>query len=157
MLLHGRQIVKSDWLTTLSFERAFEIVSAISILSIHAKLTQSGVDDPADSALVQKAQAKLLAFLESFQTLLQEAETGQSGIMVGGDPRLNELALHYLAERRRLPPRSRLYTLPLTQLSELIQSEQGENLSDLIEYLESFRSMMELYAQTDIAGMFGDE
>jgi len=149
--------VKNDWLTASSFERTFEIMSAINTLSIHAKLRLAGIDDLADPSEVQKAQVKLAAFLEELQNLIQNAEKNQTGLMVGTDPRLGELTLQYMAERRRLPPRSLLYTLSLTQISKLVASEQSEDLPKLIECLQSLRSLFERYAHADVAGMFGDE
>lgn len=149
--------MKNDWLTTSSFERAFDVVSAINILSIHAKLTKAGMKNPTTNSKIKNAQTKLLAFLDALQTLISNTEKDQSGIIVGADPRLGELALFYMSEQRRLPPRSHLYTLSINELEKIILSDNKEEMNTLISCLESLRSMMEQYAQTDIAGMFGDE
>lgn len=149
--------MKNDWLTTSSFERAFEVVSAINILSIHAKLTRDSTKNPIDIVEVKKARTRLLTFLEALQALMDNAEKDQGGIVVGADPRLSELALHYISEQRRLPPRSLLYTLSITQLENIIRSDKAEDMPTLVGCLESLRSLVEQYAQADIAGMFGDE
>ena len=149
--------MKNDWLTTSSFERAFEIVAAINILSIQAKLTKAHAENPIDSEETNKAQSKILAFLDALEILIGSAKEDQSGIVLGADPRLGELALHYMAEQHRLPPRSILYTFSIHQLKELIQSQREENLDTLVECLTSLRSMIEQYSQADVAGLFGEE
>ncbi len=149
--------MKNDWLTTSSFERAFEIVAAINVLSIDAKLTKAHAKNPIDSEEAGNAQSKLLSFLDALETLIEDAKGDQTGIVLGADPRFGELALHYMEEQHRLPPRSVLYTFSIHQLKELIQLHQQENLDTLIECLTSLRSMIEQYSQADIAGLFGDE
>ncbi len=149
--------MKSEWLTTSSFERAFEIVSAVNTLSIHAKLKLAEIDDPVDSIEVENARKTLLDLLTKLESLLTNAERDQSKIIVGVDPRLAELALQYLAEKRRLPPRSSLFALSLAELSKLIQSTRREDMAKQIECLESLRLMLQQFAQSDVAGIFGDE
>lgn len=149
--------MKNDWLTTSSFERAFEIVSAINILSIYAKLKIAGTVDPAGMEEIKNAQSTLSKFLEALEELIENAKRDQSGIVLGADPRLTELALHYMSEQHRLPPRSILYTFSVTQLKNLIQSLKIEDMQTLVECLAPLRSMVEQYTQADIAGMFGDE
>ena len=149
--------MKNDWLTASSFERAHEIVNAINTLSIHAKLALARVADPGDPIEVETARTKLRNFLDKLDLLMQSAENDQTKIIVGTDPRFGELALQYMTEKRRLPPRSRLYTLSITELGELVQSEQIDDMEELVECLESLRLMLEQYAQTDVAGIFGDE
>lgn len=149
--------MKNDWLTTSSFERAFEIVSAINILSIHAKLKIANAADPANSEEIKKAQYTLSKFLEALASLVENTQKNQSGIILGTDPRFSELALHYMSEQHRLPPRSILFTFSMKQLDELVKSQKAEDMPTLIECLTSLRVMIEQYTQTDIAGMFGDE
>lgn len=149
--------MNSDWLTASSFERSSEVMSAINVLSIHAKLTLAGVDDPTDLAEISKAKARLVRFLEELRRLVDGAGQTQANLMVGTDPRLGELALEYIGERKRLPPRALLYTLSLAQLSALVESDSAEDVPKLVECLESLRSLFEQHAHTDIAGIFGDE
>lgn len=149
--------MKNDWLTTSSFERSFEIVSAINILSIHAKLRMAKASDPVNLETIKKAQSILSKFLEALASLIESAQKDQSGVILGADPRFGELALHYMSEQHRLPPRSILFTFSIEQLNELIKSKKTEDLPTLIECLTSLRSLIEQYTQTDITGMFGDE
>lgn len=148
--------MKSEWLTASSFERAFEIVSAINTLSIHAKLKLAGIDDPVDPLEVERARPRLLEFLAALRALVENTEKDQSKIIVGADPTMGELALEYLNEKGRLPPRSMLYTLSLTQLEELVRSERNEDSKDLVECLESLRDLVENYAQADVSRIFDE-
>lgn len=149
--------MKSDWLTAASFERTHAIVSAINTLSIHAKLTLAGVADPTDAAEIQQARARLLTFLDEFDALLKDTEGNQGGIIVGTDPRLSELALQYLHEKRHLPRRAPLYDLSLRQLGDLIRSEQKDNLPHLVACLQALRSLFEQHGHADAVDVLGDE
>lgn len=149
--------MKNDWLTTSSFERAFEIVSSINILSIHAKLEIAKAADPTNIEEIKNAQITLSKFLDALASLIENSQKDQSGIILGTDPRFSELALHYMSEQQRLPPRSVLFTFSIKELDNLIKSQRTEDMPTLIECLTSLRSMIEQYTQTDIAGMFGDE
>ena len=96
-------------------------------------------------------------FSWALASLIENTQKNQSGIILGTDPRFSELALHYMSEQHRLPPRSILFTFSMKQLDELVKSRKAEDMPTLIECLTSLRVMIEQYTQTDIAGMFGDE
>ncbi len=149
--------MKSDWLTATSFERTFQIVSAINTLLIHAKLALAGMPDPASEGDLAEARDRLVAFLNQFQTVLEAAEQRADGMIVGADPRLTEFALHFVAERQRLPQRASLYTRPLPQVAELVQSEQAEDLPELVACLQALRALFEQHSHADIVGLFRDK
>lgn len=149
--------MKNDWLTASSFERTFDLVSAVNILSIHNKLTLAHIDDPMNSVEVQKARTKLLRFLSILQTLIENAEKDQTGIIVGTDSRLGKLALQYRTEQKRIPQAAFLYTLSFTELSALISSDKPEDIPKLVDCLDSLRSLFDQHSHADITGVFGDE
>lgn len=149
--------MKNDWLTASSFERAFGLVSAINILSINAKLKLSDVTSPLSALEIEKSRMILDRFLSNLQGIMQNAEKDQYGIVIGTDPRLGDFALLYMSEQRRLPPRSKLFTLSIAQFKELISSDRDDNLQELIDCLEALRTLIEQHAQPDVAGIFGDE
>lgn len=148
--------MKNDWLTASSFERTHEIVSAINALSIHAKLVLAGIDDSANQEDVEKSRRKLLAFLNRFETLLREAELGRDKAVIGADPRLGDLALRYMSEKRRQPRRSTLYEISLAEMSDLVRSERREDLPSLISCLRGLRSLVEQHSHADVIGILGD-
>lgn len=149
--------MKNDWLTASNFERTFDIVSSINILSIHYKLILTKNGDPTDPAKVNKARNKLLKFLDTLQKLIENAEKDQGGIMAGTDSRLGELALQYRTEQKRTPRSAVLYTLSFSELDKLIIENGPENIPKLIECLDTLRSLFDKYSHADITGVMGDE
>lgn len=149
--------MKNDWLTASSFERTFDIVSAVNILSIHYKLTLADVEDPTNLVDVQKAKVKLLRFLNTLQSLIENAEKDPTGIIAGTDSQLGELALQYKTEQKRIPQIAFLYTLSFPELNALISSEKPENLPKILDCLDALRSLFDQHSHADITGVFGDE
>lgn len=147
--------MKNDWMTTSSFERMHEVISAINVLSIHAKLVKAKVIDPTDQADIQRARDRLLTFLGRFQVLIQNAEQGGATV-VGADPRLGELALRFLSHKRRLSHRTPLYEMSFDRLRELIKVDNSESLPDLISCLRDLRSLVEQHAYADVVDLLGD-
>ena len=147
--------MKNDWLTASSFERTHEIVSAINTLSIHAKLVLAGIDDSANQEEVDKSRGRLLAFLNRFESLLRETELGRDSAVIGTDPRLGDLALRYLSEKRRQPRRSPLYEISLAQLIDLVRTERWEDLPSVISCLRGLRSLVEAHSHADVIGILG--
>lgn len=149
--------MKNDWLTASSFERAFGLVSAINTLSISAKLNIAGKSSPLSDEEISQSRKVLIEFFGNLQEVILNAKKDQYGIVIGADPRLGEFVLQYMTEQKRLPPRSKLFTLSIQQLQEIIYSDKPDTLNELIECLEALRSLIEQHAQADVAGIFGDE
>lgn len=148
--------VKNDWLTASSFEQVHELISAINVLSIHAKLTMAGVEDPTDEDEVKRARGSLLTFLDSFQALLQDAEQNRGGTIVSADPRMGELAVRYLSQKQRLLQETPLYDVPFDRLRELIEADDLEDLRSLVSFLRDLRSLIEQHAYTDVVELLGE-
>src|SRR5713226_6354878 len=98
------------------------------MLTIHAKLVLSGVDDPARGMDVQRSRDRLLAFLGQIGTVIENAEQAR-GAVIGTDPQLGELALRFLASGSEVLRRSRSPDLPLAKLAALVKSERPEDLN----------------------------
>lgn len=149
--------MKNDWLTASNFERTFDVVSAINILSIHYKLILAQNEDPTDPAEVDKARSKLLKFLGTLKKLIENAEKDQGGIMAGADSRLGELALQYRTEQKRFPRSAVLYSLSFSELDKLIGKDSPDEMPKLVECLDTLRSLFDKYSHADITGVLGDE
>jgi hypothetical protein len=146
--------MKSDWLASASFVRTIELISAINTLLINAKLKLGGVPDPTGDDDIRQARERLLGFLAEFEALVRAAEDSRNGTIVGADPRLGQLALHFLTERKRGGPS--LYSRPLSQTANLVRSERGEDIPELMRSLEALRSLFEQHGYADIVSLFGD-
>ncbi len=149
--------MKSDWLAAANFERTHEVLTAISVLSIHAKLALAGVDDPAGDAEIQQARDHLLAFLDRIAAVVKDAESERGGAVVGTDPQMSELARRFLPSGAHGSSRSGTIELPLAALVNLVRSERPEDLQTLIRYLEALRKLIEEETHADMAGILGDE
>ena len=148
--------MKNDWLAASSFERTHELISAINTLSVYAKFIAAGIKGNERVDEIQKTRAALVAFLERLDTLLRDAPRNQSNAVVGADPRLSELTSRFLAEKKRLPRRSILYSQPIDRLKELLQSERPEDMADLVSCLRDLRSLVEQHSYADTVGILGD-
>lgn len=154
LMLEGGIHMEGDWLAASSFERTHEILSAINILSIHAKLHLAGTVDPIDEAVVEQARGRLLEFLTGFGELLQNAD--QAGAVVGADPRLAELAQRYRVATQRIPRSSLVFELTVGELSDLVRSERAEDLPKLVECLRGLRGLLEQHSVADAVGILGE-
>ena len=133
-----------------------QIISAVNTLSIDAKLTLIGVENSINEVELRKARADLTDFLTQFDTLLQKIERNQDSVVVGDDPRLGELTVQYLIEKRRSPKPSSLYNVPLSELRELVDLEPPDRLPQLIGYLRELRGLLEQHTQADVQDVLGD-
>lgn len=148
--------MSNNWLAAESFERAHSIISALNTLSIHAKMVLANIDDTARSSDTVKARAVLRAFLESFGAIVKEAERTREGMVTGADPRLSQLARTFVAKRRQWPQHSPLYDVTLSEVDALLESDDPDNLRQLIAYLQELRVLLEQNVHADIVGLLGE-
>lgn len=134
---------RNDWLAASSFEQAHEVASAINTLSIHAKLMLDGVEDPTPVEDVQKARRRLSNFLKRLQAVLCETES--TGVLIGTDPQLGDVAGRFLSRQVREPGRREAPRL-LTELPTLIESDCEEDLHRLVAGLQELRSLVSVPA-----------
>lgn len=145
--------MNSDWLAATSYERLHDLISAVNTLSIHAKFILSGRTAPIaeeDAQEVQASRRRLLEFMGRFDTLLQAAAQRGDGTVVGVDPQLGALAMHYLAHQSATRQRSSLYSLPIADLARLFDSKGEKDLQSLVEYLRDLRKFLEQHLSEDI-------
>lgn len=146
----------NEWLVAQSFERAHEVVSAINTLSIRAKLTLAGIDDSSRDEEVRNAHALLLAFLDRFDAVVQDAERHRDRTVLGADPRLGQLAKKFLSAKCEWPRPSMLYSSSFSEIRGLLTSKRVEDLQGLITFLRDLRSLVEQHAHSDIIDILGD-
>lgn len=143
--------MSEEWLATENFERAHKIITAINILSIHAKLTLAGVEDTTPLEEVTEARWQLESFLESFEHIVSKVEINQEATVMGVDPGLNMLAQQFVSAKQQWP-RPMLYDISFYRLKQLISSDNHSDLYQLIECLRTLRSLVDqnayLYKRT---------
>ncbi len=148
--------MKNNWLAASNFERMHQIITALNIISVHAKLKLAGIDEPTDAAEIRKAREELTEFLAQLNTLLYEVEHSQDSVVVGDDPRLGELTMRYLSEKRRWLQPSGLYSMTLADLSTMLHAEHPDQLLQLIDCLRELRVLLEQHSQADVRDILGE-
>ncbi len=87
---------------------------------------------------------------------MENTEHDQDGLVVGSDPRFSQLVNDFLAERRRLPNKSALFVMPISELSKLVNSNDVTDLAKLIDLLRELRNILEHHSRSDFLGVIGD-
>ena len=148
---------KSAWLNAQSFERAHEVLSAINTLSIRAKLSLAGIDDTEREEEVHKSKQHLLAFLERFQTVVEDTEQRSDGVALGVDPGMGQLVQRFLSARSKWPrPSGILYQSSLMEIRDLLGSNNSTAQKKFVECLRELRQLVEENSHADIRAILGD-
>lgn len=148
--------MNNDWMAASSFGRAFEVISAINILSIHAKLLLGGNQDPQSEKTIKKARNTLLNFINNLDHLLSSADSQQDGMIIGSDPRMSELAQIFISGKQSYPIDSDLFRSPLDLFQGLVLSDDPGDMPRLIAFLQELRALIEQHSHTDIIEVLGD-
>jgi hypothetical protein len=148
--------MKRDWLTASSFELSHDMIDAINTLSIYAKASVAGVTDKLNEEIdTENARSQIRAFLTQFQALIQETEESGEGTVLGTNPRMGKLAQEFLAQKRSRTEDA-VFSVPIEQLVELVQSEKETDLQKLIPYLRDLRGLIEQHFRDDISQILGE-
>jgi len=148
--------MKNDWIAAYNIERAYNIISDINVISVHAKLFLAGADYTIDRTELHDAREHLVEFITQLNSLVQVAEQSSENVVLGTDPRLGELARKFTLQKQRRSQQSVLYSISFDKLNELVNSEEIEELPELISLLRELRSMLEQHLHSDINHIHGD-
>lgn len=139
-----------DWLAIQSFQRGQDLLAAINTLSIHTKLTLSGLFDRERAEAAVEARGKLTSFLESFEKIVQQAEQAEGEALLGINPRLQQLARRFVAAKRdRARFHSALFTQSTTETMGLLASTDEKDQQAFVECLTDLRTLVEEHIYTD--------
>src|SRR2546425_1138204 len=89
--------MRNDWLAAAQFERTQAVLSAINTLSINAKLTLAGVENPVTACEIEQARDRLLTFVRNLSDLVSSANQSSFGTIVGTDPQMSQIARHLIS------------------------------------------------------------
>ena len=148
--------VSKEWLSAHSFERLHRLISAINTISIHTKLEMAGMDDSSRVSGAEEARNDLLNFLEGLEPILSNVERDPDRVAIGVDPRLGALARGFVDIRRHRPRVSALASISLTQLRQLLTSDDPKVRGRLITCLRDLRRLLEQHAHADIISILGE-
>ena len=148
--------MSNTWLAAESFERGQRLIQAVNTLAISVKLTLAGIENPERAALAEHAREELRTFLGDFAGWLAEAERSPMRAVAGIDPRLHQLVMVFVSQRRRLPPRSLLYRLPMEQVRTLLDAHTPAEMQQLLACLQELRAVLEEHLHADVVGLLGE-
>lgn len=144
----------ADWLTFQSFQRSQEVLKAINTLSTHLKLMLSSVADEERSQAAEQSVETLQAFLDELEAAARQADQ-EPALMLGVDPRFQQLVHDYLAARRHRGFRSRLFTDSISDVKMLLDSNARNDQRALVECLAELRVLVEEHMHADISQILG--
>ena len=147
--------MSSVWMETEGFEKSTEILDAINVLSVHAKLARDGEDDITTPAEQQQSRKHLRAFLAqmSGKSFVDSMHSGEP--VWGADPRLSDLA-HQLASIQQAPEINGNAPGLVADILQSLDSDKPEEMERLVNSLRQLRSLVQQHAHSDVAGLFGD-
>jgi hypothetical protein len=148
--------MKADWLAIQSFQENQELLMTINNLSIYIKLKLAGINDERKEKVASEAKMNLASFLERFEKITQQAEQAETVPVLGIDPRLQQLVSSFLAakqDRRRF--HSDLFTKPMLNMRELLNSNDEGDQRALLECLAELRTLVEEHVHTDATQILG--
>ncbi|AGG05939.1 hypothetical protein [Dehalococcoides mccartyi] len=148
--------MSKEWFNAESFERFQQLISAINAVLIHSKLRLAGIDDAERRPEFETSRKYLLAFLEQFGPIVQEVERDENWVPAGTDPRLDDLARSLADIRRRRPRKFSLASVSVVELKQLLELDDIENASRVIEYLRDLRNLLEQQAHADVISILGE-
>lgn len=148
--------MSDEWIAAENFERMQELIVAVNALSMHTKLALAGIDNVLHSEDTAQARATLHTFLDRFTSIVTEVERTRGSVVTGIDPRLHQLVTYFVAQRRRLPSRSILYSLPLDELRTLLDATSPDDMERLIACLRELRAVLEQQLHADMSGLLGE-
>ena len=144
------------WLAANNIERTYRILSSINLLSINAKLKLLKTESPIDRDELTQSQNDLLKFISELSELLDKAQKRDSRTILGTDPQMGQLATRFREEIAHNSSTKRVSKLLIDELPALITSENENEISLLIEYLDQLRFLMEQYSYADMVTIFGE-
>ncbi len=149
--------MSTEWLAVQSFQHSQAVLGAINTLSIHLKLNLAGIPDQERAEEAAKARETLTSFLKELETVVDELEREETKPVVGADPRLRQLGESYIeAKRDRRRFHSALFRDNLSNVRQLLQSDQAEDQKRLLKNLEELRVLIEEHIHDDAIQLLGE-
>jgi hypothetical protein len=148
--------MSNEWFAANNVERAHQVLSAINLLSINAKLTLLESSSPIEVDELVEARKILLEFTGGLSDLLEKAEKREGRTILGTDLRMGQLASHFRDTMTSRSSTDDLHGVELDDLPSLLKAEDESSLNTLIRYLDQLRSLVEQYSYSDMVAVFGE-
>lgn len=148
--------MSDEWFAANNVERTYQVLSAINLLSINAKLTLLKSENPIKAGELIQAKQDLLEFAGELSDLLEKAERREGRTILGTDPRMGQLVSYFRDTMTRHSSTDDLPRVKLDDLPSLLNAEDESSLNTLVKYLDQLRSLVEQYSYSDMVAVFGE-
>lgn len=149
--------MSKQWLAIQSWQHDQSLISAINTLSIHTKLSLTGIVDNQRQAAVDEAKQKLNAFLQEISSILQVIEEDELEPILRTDPRLSQFVEKFVVARQdRQRSCSSLFQGQFTQVQQLLDTEDERGQQSLIQCLDELRSLLQEHISADTEQVMGE-
>lgn len=148
--------MSDEWFIANNLERTYQVLSAINLLSINAKLTLLKSENPIETGELEQAKQDLMKFANELSELIEKAERREGRTILGTDLRMGQIASHFRDVMSQYQSTGDLSKVRLDELSNLLETNNESNLSQLVEYLDQLRSLIEQYSYSDTVAVFGE-
>lgn len=139
----------NNYITTSSFEKTHDIISVLNTISIYSKLKLSGKTQIIKDNEIKIAKDKFKKFLSNFNKVIQEAEKQPDNIIINTDPRFEALITRYIHSKKYSIQDKEILNIPIIKIIKIIESKEESEISILITYIKSLRSILEQHAYVD--------
>ena len=147
--------MKPQELAVRSFHENQKLLSAVNTLSINAKLEMAGRIDLKSEKRVAEAKRVLKSFFEELDVIVQRAEETEAKPLLGVDARRGEFVRNFIAAKRNLRIDSRSLNGKLSDITQLIYSDEENDKKEILLVLEELRTLLEEHIANDTEVLLG--
>ncbi len=120
-------------------------------------MKESGVPDEARDEKAKQAHDKILAFLESFEKIVSDVESGAAKPTLGTDIRFRQLAKSFVkATNNRRRFQSILFQNKIAKFKDSLAEGKDDDQQIWIESLEELRLLVEEHLYDDMEQVLGE-
>lgn len=143
------------WLSFQSFQYSQELISSINTLLIYLKLKESGTSNETREEKAKQSYLNITTFLESFEKVVSELESGTANPTLGTDVRFRQLAKSFIkATNNHRRFKSILFQNNIAKFRDLLAQKNDD--PELITSLEELRLLIEEHLYDDMEQVLGE-
>ncbi len=149
--------MKNYWLSATNFENMYDLVLAITTLSLYYKTKFTEIEgEQFTEQEIQEATKKVSTYLEQMRQALETAELNPDHIVTGTNPQFSRMVVQYRSNSRRSAAKGNFYAAPIEHVIESLQSVTKDNYPQIVGYLQEMRSLIDQTSATDVNNLLGD-
>lgn len=147
--------MKPKELAVQSFHENQKLLSAVNTVSIHTKLEMAGRSDLNGAKAVSEAKETLNTFFKELDVIVERAEKAETKPLLGVDARRRQFVSNFITAKRNYRIQSPSLRGKLSDVAQLIHSDQKRDKQDILIVLEELRMLLEEHIARDTEVLFG--